>query len=96
VAKLARRAEALEQEIRSHQQHLTAIIGSCVPNPEAASAALCGVTPSTHHLAKSPATASTAAPTAPSNTIVLTRLGRDQRTPTTPNTAPPKENSSSW
>jgi transposase len=108
---LARRIQALEQEIRAHQQHLTAIIGDCAPdllerpgigpdtaaallitagdNPdrlasEAAFAALCGVNPieassgktTRHRLNRGGDRRGNSA----LYTIVLTRLGRDQRT----------------
>jgi transposase len=108
---LARRIQALEQEIRAHQQHLTAIIGACAPNllerhgigpdtaaallitagdnpdrltSEAAFAALCGVNPidassgktSRHRLNRGGDRRANSA----LYTIVLTRLGRDQRT----------------
>ncbi len=108
---LAHRIQVLDAEIRSHQQHLTTIIGTCAPdllarhgigpdtaaallitagdNPdrltnEAAFAALCGVNPIEassgktirHRLNRGgDRRANTAL-----YTIVLTRLGRDQRT----------------
>ncbi|WP_432868633.1 IS110 family transposase [Microbispora rosea] len=108
---LARRIQALAEEIRSHQQHLTAIISTCAPkllqrpgigpdtaaallitagdnpdrlNSEAAFAALCGVNPieassgktARHRLNRGGDRRSNSA----LYTVVLTRLGRDQRT----------------
>lgn len=108
---LANRIQALDAEIRSHQQHLTIIIESSAPellqrfgigpdtaaallitagdNParltsEAAFAALCGVNPieassgktSRHRLNRGGDRRANSA----LYTIVLTRLGRDQRT----------------
>jgi transposase len=108
---LARRIQILEEEIRSHQQQLTALITDCAPqlleqhgigpdtaaallitagdNPgrltsEAAFAALCGVNPieassgktARHRLNRGGDRRANSA----LYTIVLTRLGRDQRT----------------
>lgn len=108
---LAHRIQTLEQEIRSHQQQLTALITDCAPklleqhgigpdtaaallitagdNPdrltgEAAFAALCGVNPieassgktARHRLNRGGDRRANSA----LYTIVLTRLGRDQRT----------------
>lgn len=108
---LARRIQMLEQEIRSHQQQLTALITDCAPqllqqhgigpdtaaallitagdNPdrltsEAAFAALCGVNPIEASSGKTVRHRLNRGGDRRANsalyTIVLTRLGRDQRT----------------
>ncbi|MGF6884693.1 transposase [Nocardia sp. GAS34] len=108
---LAHRIHTLEAEIRSHEQHLTAVIESCAPRllerpgvgadtaaamlitagddpdrltSEAAFAALCGVNPTEASSGKTTRHRLNRGGDRRSNsalyTVVLTRLGRDQRT----------------